>query len=327
MPPALVRATGALLEELLDETYPLWGDGLSRRAYAQWNNAQEQTDWGRHHLQRLALVESGRVVATAKRYDLLLTVDGRRASTVGVGAVFTPAPLRGRGHARAIIGALLDAARTDGAELALLFSEIGPTYYQRLGFSIVPVETADIAVQVKPGAPAVLVRSGEGADAEQIAAMYAQRGNAFRLSLTPSPDQVRYMLTKKRLFAGLDPSGRRTVEYFVAEEGHRAAAFVLLQITRRSDDRREVWSLEACGDADPDGARIGAILQALVARAPAGALPIVQGWWPAPLRPPQLAVTSRAPAGEVMMIKPLVAGASVPPLHPGDVLFWHGDAF
>jgi GNAT superfamily N-acetyltransferase len=327
MPPALVRATGALLEELLDETYPLWGDGLSRRAYAQWNSAQEQTDWGRAHLRRLALVDGNRVMATAKRYDLLLTLDGRQVPTVGVGAVFTPAPFRGHGHARAIIDALLDAARADGAELALLFSEIGPNYYIRLGFTVVPVETANITVRVKPGAPAVLVRAGESADAEQVAAMYARRGGAFRLSLTPSPDQVRYMLTKKRLYAGLDPSGRRTVEYFVAEEGHRAAAFVLLQITRGGADRPDAWSVEACGDADPDGARIGAILQALVARAPAGTLPMIQGWWPASLRPPQLGVTARAPAGEVMMIKPLVYGASVPSLVPGDVLFWHGDAF
>jgi predicted N-acetyltransferase YhbS len=327
MPPVLVRATGALLEDLFDQTYPLWGDGLSRRAYSQWNNAQEQTDWGRSHLQRLALVDNGRVLATAKRYDLVLTVDGRKASTVGVGAVFTPVALRGQGHARAIIEALLDAARRDGAELALLFSEIGPAYYQRQGFATVPVETADIVVREKPGAPAVLVRAGEESDAEQVAAMHAQRGARFRLALDATADQVRYMLTKKRLFAGLDPSGRRTIEYFVAEEGHRAVAFVLLQITRSHAERPASWSVEACGDADPEGARVGAILQALVARTPAGVRPKIQGWWPGSLRPPQLAVSQRAPAGEVMMIRPLVAGIEPPQFAKGDVLFWHGDAF
>jgi hypothetical protein len=327
MAPVLVRATGALLEALFDQTYPLWGDGLSRRAYAQWNNAQEQTDWGRGHLQRLALVDNGRVLATAKRYDLLLRVEGRPVPTVGIGAVFTPTALRGQGRAREIIAALLDVARGDGAELALLFSEIGPTYYQRLGFTIVPVETADIVVQEKPGAPAVLVRAGEDGDAEHVAAMQARRGARFRLSLAASPNQVRYLVTKKRLFAGLDASGRRTIEYFVAEEGHRAVAFVLLQITRGSAKRPESWSLEACGDADPDGARVGAILQTLVARAPAGVRPKIQGWWPGSLRPPQLLVSPRAPAGEVMMIRSLVAGTEAPQFATGDVLFWHGDAF
>ena len=212
MAPALVRAEGALLEELFDQTYPLWGEGLSRRAYAQWNTAQEQTEWGRTHLRRLALVDNGRVLASAKRYDLTLVIDGRHVPTVGVGAVFTPVPMRGRGYARAIIDALVDTARGDGAEFALLFSEIGAAYYQRLGFTVVPVETADLMVLEKDGAPAMLVRAGEAADAEQVAAIHARRAAQYRLSLASSPDQVRYTLTKKRLFAGLDPSGRRTVE-------------------------------------------------------------------------------------------------------------------
>ena len=46
----LIRATGALLESLLDDRCPLWGDGLTRKGYGQWNIAQERTDWGSRHL-------------------------------------------------------------------------------------------------------------------------------------------------------------------------------------------------------------------------------------------------------------------------------------
>jgi predicted N-acetyltransferase YhbS len=324
---ALIRATGPLLEEILNHTYPLWGDGLSRRAYGQWNHAQEQTDWGRGHLKRMALAENGRLLASAKRYDLRLTIDGRLVPTLGIGAVFTPGALRGRGHARAIIDMLIESARAEGAELALLFSEIGSEYYERMGFAVIPVETADIEVDAKPGAPAVLVRAGEDNDAPHVAAMHARRATGFRLALVPDDKQVRYTLTKKRLFAGLDQGGRRSVEYFVSEEGHRAVAFVLLQITRGAQGRPDAWSVEACGDADPDGARIGAILQVLLARSPAATPPVIRGWWPLSMRPPQLAIAGRAPAGEVMMIKPLVGDMPVPPLSAGDVLYWHGDAF
>ena len=101
------------------------------------------------------------------------------------------------------------------------------------------------------------------------------------------------MLTKKRLFAGLDPSGRRTVEYFVAEEGHRAVAFVLLQITRGR--RRPSGCVEPRGvrrrrprrrahRCDAAGARRS--------RTRAGGRRVIRGWWPAALRPPQLGVTS-----------------------------------
>ena len=64
----LVAADGALLDRILDHTYPLWHEGLTRKAYAQWNAAQMRTPWGSQHLQRFALVDaSGALLSTAKR--------------------------------------------------------------------------------------------------------------------------------------------------------------------------------------------------------------------------------------------------------------------
>ncbi len=240
---AIVRATGPLLDEIFDHTYPIWGDGLSRRAYAQWNQAQERTDWGRRHLMRVALVENGHLLATAKRYDLRLMLDGRVTPTVGIGAVFTPVALRGRGHARAIIDALMESARADGAELALLFSEIGPEYYERMGFTVIPIETADIQVATKPGAPAMLVRAGEDDDARHVAALYAQRASGFRLALVSDDDQVRYMVTKKRLFVGLDPGARRSVE--VLRFRRRPPGGGICAAADHSGDRRTPRRLES----------------------------------------------------------------------------------
>jgi len=68
----LIRATGAQLESLLDDTFPLWGDGLTRKGYGHWNIAQERTDWGTRHLRRFALMDGARVLSSAKRYDLSL---------------------------------------------------------------------------------------------------------------------------------------------------------------------------------------------------------------------------------------------------------------
>ena len=48
----------------------------------------------------------------------------------------------------------------------------------------------------------------------------------------PTRISSNYSVAKKRMLAGLDPSGRRTVEYFVTEEGYQAVAYVLLQVTR-----------------------------------------------------------------------------------------------
>ena len=65
----LVVAEGAILEEVIDATFPIWNEGLTRDGYARWNAAQMRTSWGKDHLQRFALLDDrGRWVASAKRY-------------------------------------------------------------------------------------------------------------------------------------------------------------------------------------------------------------------------------------------------------------------
>src|SRR5436190_23336934 len=99
----LSPADPAQLEAILDQTYPVWGEGLSRHAYGAWNRAQMASRWGRQHLRRLALTDEETLVASAKRYDLEIRIGELTAPVVGIGAVFTPSALRGRGHARALI--------------------------------------------------------------------------------------------------------------------------------------------------------------------------------------------------------------------------------
>ncbi len=73
---------------------------------------------------------------------------------------------------------------------------------------------------------------------------------------------MRFSLSKKRLLAGFLPPGLLSVEFFIVEEGAGAVAFAILTVT--ADD----VILEMCGDRDPAGARLGALLQVLRARTP-----------------------------------------------------------
>ena len=130
------------------------------------------------------------------------------------------------------------------------------------------------------------------------------------------------------MLAGLDPTGRRAVEFQVAEEGHRAVAFVLIQVRHGERGQPDRWSLAACGDRDPSGARIGAILQVLLARSPSAPHPVIRAWWPWSLQPPQLGITPGPEPREAMMVKSLDATRPLPDgLGAGDVLYWHGDAY
>ena len=171
----LVIADSASREEIMDGTYPIWGEGLSRAAYSQWNRAQMETPWGREHLRRVALVEGGEVVASAKRYDFRARWSGQTVDVLGIGAVFTPPARRGQGHAAALIDAMVTDAAERGCAIALLFSEIGAQYYERLGFQVAPRDMVTVDVLPFTGSPAMLVRSGEAADLKAIAQLCRAR--------------------------------------------------------------------------------------------------------------------------------------------------------
>ena len=85
----VVSADGAVLEQILDATFTIWHEGLTRDAYSRWWKAQLRTPWGAAHVKRFALVEGDQVLASAKEYDLRAVVDGRPTEVLGLGAVFT----------------------------------------------------------------------------------------------------------------------------------------------------------------------------------------------------------------------------------------------
>ena len=321
----LVVAEGPILEEILDATHSIWSEGLTREAYGTWNAAQLKTAWGRDHLRRFALVDDGgRWVAAAKRYLVPMRLDGVDGIMCGLGAVFTRPDERGRGYGSAIVERLVEHARGEGATIAGLFSEIGEQYYERLRFVTVPLDEVDVEVERKAGAPAMLVRSGEERDLPALAAMHAARAEGVRFALRRDPPLIDYALSKKRLLAGLGrgarPRAERQTEFFVAEEGASAVAYVVLTVSAGG------WTLEEAGDRDPAGARLGAILQVLLAREPSRPAPLIRTWWPRAMAvPPQIRLTNRIPARDVFMLRP-IQDVRIP-TRAEDVFYWRSDYF
>jgi predicted N-acetyltransferase YhbS len=319
---SLVRADGPLLDRILDHTFPVWNEGLSREAYGKWNAAQLRTQWGRDRLHRFALLDDdGMLLASAKRYRFDVRLDGRPMQMAGIGAVFTPVEQRGRGHAGRLIDLLLEQERRDGVALASLFSEIGDAFYRRLGFTLVPLDEVDVEVTHKDGSPAMLVRAGDERDLPAIAAMHETRSADARFALRRGPSLIQYALSKKRLQAGLGPQGLRQTEFYVAEEGASAVAYVLISANAAG------WTLEEFGDRDPAAARLGAMLQVLIAREPSQKRPLIRTWWPDSFAvPPQVRLTHRVPARDLFMMRSL-APDLVMPTNAADVFYWRSDYF
>ena len=264
------------------------------------------------------------MLASGKLYLFDATLDRHAIRVAGLGAIFTQPAHRRRGAARELIEQMLVLAASRGADVALLFSEIGANYYARLGF--VPIATTISTLRVvedaRRGAPATMVRAGEDRDLTNVATMGASRAAAFRFHLNRDRDLVHYAIVKKRLLAGLGAPGARELQFFIAEEGASAVAYVVLGSSGDS------WMLEECGDRDPAGARLGAILQVLVARAPAERRPSIAGWLPDTFRPPQVEVIDRRPSPDVMMVRPLTAaGEPARSLTGRDIFYWRADVF
>jgi predicted N-acetyltransferase YhbS len=315
---------GPILDAILDATYEIWHDGLTRPAYGRLYLAQVKTPWGRDHLRRVALVDGSDLLASAKIYTFDAALDGAPIRVAGLGAVFTQPAHRGKGAARDLIERLLAREAAAGADLALLFSEIGTAYYSRLGFEVVPTTHRElrIAQSERHGAPMTMVRGGDERDFADIVAMERTRAAAYRFHLFRDRDLIHFSIARRRLLAGLGPAGVRELHFFIAEEGASAVAYVAVGVSGNE------WTLDAVGDRDPTGARAGAILQVLLARDPAERRPTIRGWLPAGFLPPQVTVVSEAPSAEVMMIKPLsAAGESARGLREHDLLYWRGDLF
>ena len=318
----VVLADGPLIERVLDDTFPVWHEGLSREAYSKWSRGQLRTPWGREHLQRFALLDdTGAHVASLKRYRHPVRVDGRDGWMCGIGAVLTVPEHRGKGHASRLVEHVIEQSRQEGALLAGLFSEIGTTFYERLGFSKVALDEVTVRVTRRKGAPMTLVRFGDDRDLPAIAALHAVRSADARFALRRDTPLVHYAIAKKRLFAGLSTPGTRQLEFFVAEEGVSAVAYVVLSQNQYG------WTLEEAGDRDPAGARLGAMFEVLLARAPSLSDPIIRAWWPRGFpAPPQLTLSNRSDPKDVFMVRPLAGGIEVPP-GPEGVFWWRSDYF
>jgi hypothetical protein len=179
--------------------------------------------------------------------------------------------------------------------------------------------TIDVAQSARHGAPMTTVRGGEPRDLAAIVAMGRVRAERFRMHFDRDVDFVQYAITTRRLLAGLGTPNARQLQFFIAEEGITAAAYVVVSVVG------DTWTLEECGDRDPSGARVGALLQAMIAREPAARRPTIHAQLPSGFLPPQVTVVSSRPSGDVVEVRVLDRGLGKPPLTDDDVLLWHDD--
>ncbi|MEQ1727895.1 MAG: hypothetical protein ABL982_05895 [Vicinamibacterales bacterium] len=315
-----VPADHDLLARIVDERQSRATLPLSPAAFMKWQQARGRTAWGRTHSTNVALMDGHVVRASATRYEFSAMLDGRSVRVSGIGDL-----LPHTAHlddTRALAEQMLDDAAASGAAVVLLFAGEGPSWADPLGFSDITPPTVELTCPPtpRPGAPMLSIRAGEDTDLTHIVGMGdTVWASARRFHLVRDADFIRHGIIVDRLLAGLSPRGTQRLEFFATEEGTNAAAYVVLRVTETE------WVLQQCGDRDPSGARVGAIIQALVARDPTAVAPRIRAWLPPGVVPPQVRTTPTDASLGYVFGRVLDSGSE--PLTAADSLFWRSDCF
>ncbi|MBD5604334.1 MAG: GNAT family N-acetyltransferase, partial [Candidatus Eremiobacteraeota bacterium] len=253
--------------DVLPDTFELWGDGRSYERYVEDFLAIASSVYGKRRPFTIGLREGGALVSSCKNYDRELRWDDLSLRATGIGAVFTPKPLRGHGFAAAMLGALLDAERDAGRDLAFLYSDIHPVYYERLGFFTAPSRLFTLRADALDGSPSG-ARPLEASDWAGVRRCFEALDRARAWSFRRTPLVWDWM---RRAWNAPLPAGSQPVRLAVK----RGRSLIAYAIGRRvlRDDTFVVDDFAYDGD---DGR---AIVPALL-RAGAGDLRRVGGWLP-----------------------------------------------
>jgi GNAT superfamily N-acetyltransferase len=305
--PRLAVANPRQVEQVYRESYDLWGAGLSRRDYLALWNELSRTDWAAKHARFHVWVdEDDRVLSSLKLYRPWIRFAGRTARSAVLGAVFTPRAHRRRGHASALLRAVLEDSRRWSAPLVLLFSDIGTEFYRALGFRSLPAEEqwGTLSGRTVRSSPPWSLRTMCEDDLGTAREAHEQSSSGRALAVIRDEDHWRFLWARSQGFFSrlrnptvkhrcqVATSRGRVIGYLIAVEG------------------RGEWNVREVGAVDGDPATMAGILRLGAAQAHASGLRRFYGWLP-----PEVtacltgwSIRSRARRGALPMILPLGTG-------------------
>jgi predicted N-acetyltransferase YhbS len=282
---------------VLPQTFALWGNKRTYERYVDDFREMASSTYAKRRDFTIGMVEDGELVASCKTYDRELRWHEKSLRAVGIGAVFTPERVRGRGYATAMLGALLDSERAAGRDLAFLFSDIHPEFYARLGFIALPSRLLTIRAS-SLGDDRVISTPLETRDWPAVRRCFENLDLARDWSLRRTPLVWDWM---RRRWNAPVPEGMQPVQ-LVVRRGRGISAYAI----GRRVPRQDHFAIDDFGfDGDDGRAAVGPLL-----RAAAGDLRRVSGWLPPPVARAALpSGSSRVRKDAIFMIAPLSATA------------------
>lgn len=287
-------------EQILPLTEPLWANGRSLETYVAQTEELANSPYGRRAYRTLALTDgSSRILASFKRYEREARAGRNRLRAIGIGAVFTPEPERGKGYASAMLGLALDQARKGGFDFAYLFSDIHPQFYKDLGFVELPSRSLSVRADTLNGTRIKTETMTEG-DWPGVRRCFDAMEEARPFALLRAPMLWNWIRMRMR---HCSEHAKGQPVHLVVRRSKSIVAYVIGQ----REPKHDAFVLDEVAYADESAAKL---VPALL-RSGAGDLRRIVGWLPpAPVRAllPRGSVRRRSDA--IWMAAPLSAGGT-----------------
>jgi GNAT superfamily N-acetyltransferase len=235
--------------EAFNNLHDVWSGGRSveehlrhRLTYPKHRNA----DW-------YVGCVGGRVVVGLGCYRIDFRVRGRLEPGYAFGEVHTRAECRGRGFAPRLLAWVEDHQKSQGREIGMLYSDIDPGYYARLGYVMCPSHegwTDPKHSTAQPSSSCLLVPFVGPEELTGMAAIYTPSHSKRAVSIARSPAYWEYLVSrdpKNEFFWATNSAGARLgyarIAFSPEELKIRDVALVDEDETRRRDLLVELFRL------------------------------------------------------------------------------------
>jgi predicted N-acetyltransferase YhbS len=243
--------------------HDIWSKGLQLDAHvsARLNSSSHQR--ARWYVGCI----DGQVVTSLGSYPTQFQLRGETVSGFAIGSVYTRNEFRGRGIAPMLIAWVENHERQQGAELAILYSDIKPAYYAAMGYRLCPSREGwcDLRSMERGEGASKLLEFDGPAQLDEMSAMYHGYHGAAPLSIQrpagywqvmfAKSDRDRYFWLlgtegKHRAYARLtpDPHGYRISDYACADDDEQT----LTDLYRTLQSAASGWNIQRLGGWMPD---------------------------------------------------------------------------
>lgn len=273
--PRLVIPDRSQVRSILEESFALWGAGLALSDYIGMWEELADTAWGRRWFSwRAWMDERGEIVSSLKLYRPLVRLGDETSRAAAIGAVYTPRKHRRRGHAAAMIHAVLAEAEDRKDHPGFLFTDIGVEYYAGLGFRPLACEDQLGTLPARGTASAIAFRAATQDDIDDMARAHERTCASRAIAILRDRAHWEFLYARAATFFRRLDGSDLARRFTVAIEGDAPLGYVV------AVEGGGEWNLREAAAYDGTADTLARILRAAGSDAQAAGSSSVWGWLP-----------------------------------------------